>query len=71
MAAGKEGSGDQDVVVIDSAVHHLLTDAGLDLEALKIGVYDRRYLASKLEKAGIHKPGDRIRIHNTLSRRMQ
>ena len=64
-------SGDQDVVNIDHAVHHMLTNAGLDLEALKIGAYDRRYLASKLEKAGVHMPGDRIRILNTLSRRMQ
>jgi hypothetical protein len=32
---------------------------------------DRLYLASELEKAGVDKPGDRIKILNTLSRIMQ
>ena len=47
---------------IDSAFHGLLISAGLDIETLRMAADDRRYLASELEKAGISKPGDRVKI---------
>ena len=51
---------------IDSAFHGLLISAGLDLETLRMAADDRRYLASELEKAGISKPGDRVKIIKAL-----
>jgi len=47
---------------IDSALHGILINAGLDIETLRMAADDRRYLASELEKAGIRRPGDRVRI---------
>ena len=49
---------------IDSALHGILINAGLDIETLRMAADDRclSYLASELEKAGIRRPGDRVRI---------
>jgi len=47
---------------IDSVFHATLIAAGLDLETLKMAADDRRYLDCTLEKAGISKPGDRVKI---------
>ena len=51
---------------IDTSFHHALLTAGLDLETLLMVSDDRSYLASELEKSGISKPGDRIKILNIL-----
>ena len=51
---------------IDDSFHGLLVAAGLDIETLKMAADDRRYLDSVLEKAGIAKPGDRIRLVKRL-----
>jgi hypothetical protein len=51
---------------IDSAFHGVLISAGLGLETLRMAADDRRYLASELEKAGISKPGDRVKIIKAL-----
>jgi hypothetical protein len=51
---------------IDSAFHGVLISAGLDLETLRMAADDRRYLDSVLEKSGISKPGDRVKIVKAL-----
>jgi len=60
---------DLDEVGIDSVFHGILISAGLDLETLKMVADDRRYLACELEKAGITKPGDRVKIIKKLMAR--
>ena len=51
---------------IDASFHPTLLSAGLDLQTLRMAADDRSYLASELEKSGITKPGDRIKILNAL-----
>lgn len=51
---------------IHAAFHGILISAGLDVETLRMAADDRRYLASELEKAGIRRPGDRVRIVKAL-----
>ena len=52
---------------IPSVFHNLLFSAGLDLETLLMVADRDLYLASELEKAGIEKPGDRIKIVKALA----
>ena len=51
---------------IDTIFHATLISAGLDLETLRMASDDRRYLACELEKAGISRPGDRVKIVKAL-----
>ena len=55
---------------IDASFHPTLLSAGLDWETLLMGADDRSYLASELEKSGITRPGDRIKILNILRRNL-
>lgn len=51
---------------IDTVFHATVISAGLDRETLRMATDDRRYLACELEKAGISRPGDRVKIVKAL-----
>ena len=50
---------------------HHITPHHIASHHIQMVADDRLYLASELEKAGVDKPGDRIKIINTVSRMMQ
>ena len=58
-----------EAVGIGSAFHDRLISAGLDLETLQMAAVDRQSLYSLLKEAGISRPGDRVRIVNSVLRK--
>ena len=58
-----------EAVGIGSVFHDRLISAGLDLETLQMAAVDRQSLYSLLKEAGISRPGDRVRIANSVLRK--
>ena len=68
VALSTEALADLEAAGIDSAFHAVLLSANLDLETLQVFAgRDKLYLDCMLEKAGVTRLGDRVKVLKALT----